>query len=176
MGNGYPAGSLKIDDLPSRYREGSFLLRNQSSAESAAPVRTRLIKRQNESVLFNYSTVPGRYSAKEPLCIKRKECDKIHKMINPQSPVRLKRTQILRIAAQNGVERLRVFGSVARGTDDEQSDVDFLVELAPDRSLLDLGNFLYEVRSLLGKEVDVVTEKGLQRRIRDRVLAEAVDL
>jgi uncharacterized protein len=97
-------------------------------------------------------------------------------MINPQSPVRLKRTQILRIAARNGVKRLRVFGSVARGTDDEQSDIDFLVELAPDRSLLDLGNFLYEVRSLLGKEVDVVTEKALQRRIRERVLAEAVDL
>jgi len=97
-------------------------------------------------------------------------------MINPQAPVPLKRAQILRIAAQNGVARLRVFGSVARGTDDEQSDIDFLVELAPDRSLLDLGNFLYEVRSLLGKEVDVVTEKGLQRRIRDRVLAEAVDL
>jgi uncharacterized protein len=116
------------------------------------------------------------HSADEPLCIKRMECDKIHRMINPQSPVRLKRTQILRIAAQNGVERLRVFGSVARGTEDEQSDIDFLVELAPDRSLLDLGNFLYEVRSLLGKEVDVVTEKGLQRRIRDRVLAEAVDL
>jgi predicted nucleotidyltransferase len=104
------------------------------------------------------------------------ECDKIHKMINPQSPVRLKRAQILQIAAQNGVKRLRVFGSVARGTEDEQSDIDFLVELAPDRSLLDLGNFLYEVRSLLGKEVDVVTEKGLQHRIRDRVLAEAVDL
>ena len=104
------------------------------------------------------------------------ECDKIHNMINPQSPVRLKRAQILQIATQNGVKRLRVFGSVARGTEDEQSDIDFLVELAPDRSLLDLGNFLYEVRSLLGKEVDVVTEKGLQRRIRDRVLAEAVDL
>src|SRR5689334_22535288 len=118
----------------------------------------------------------GGNSAKEPLCIKRMECDKIHKMINPQSPVRLKRTQILRIAARNGVERLRVFGSVARGTEDEQSDIDFLVELAPDRSLLDLGNFLYEVRTLLGKEVDVVTEKGLQHRIRDRVLAEAVDL
>ena len=97
-------------------------------------------------------------------------------MIKNQSPVRLKRAQILQIAARNGVKRLRVFGSVARGTDDGQSDVDFLVELAPDRSLLDLGNFLYEVRSLLGKEVDVVTEKGLQRRIRDRVLAEAIDL
>ena len=102
--------------------------------------------------------------------------DKIHRMMNPQSPVHLKRAQILQIAARNGVERLRVFGSVARGTEDEQSDIDFLAELAPDRSLLDLGNFLYEVRSLLGKEVDVVTEKGLQRRIRDRVLAEAVDL
>lgn len=97
-------------------------------------------------------------------------------MINSQSPVQLKRAQILQIAARNGVKRLRVFGSVARGTENEQSDIDFLVELAPDRSLLDLGNFLYEVRSLLGKKVDVVTEKGLQRRIRDRVLSEAVDL
>jgi hypothetical protein len=97
-------------------------------------------------------------------------------MISSQSVLRLKRIQILQIAARNGVKRLRVFGSVARGTDDAQSDIDFLVELAPNRSLLDLGNFLYEVRSLLGKEVDVVTEKGLQRRIRDRVLAEAVDL
>lgn len=107
---------------------------------------------------------------------RKTKCVKIHRMINSQSPVRLKRTQILQIAARNGVERLRVFGSVARGTDNEQSDIDFLVELAPGRSLLDLGNFLYEVRSLLGKEVDVVTEQGLRHRIRDRVLAEAVDL
>lgn len=97
-------------------------------------------------------------------------------MISNQSILYTKRKQILQIAAQNGVKRLRVFGSVARGTDDEQSDIDFLVELAPDRSLLDLGKFLYEVRSVLGREVDVVTEKGLQRRIRDRVLAEAVEL
>ena len=97
-------------------------------------------------------------------------------MINSQSPVRLKRAQILQIAARNRVERLRVFGSMGRGTEDEQSDIDFLVDLAPDRSLLDLGNFLYEVRSLLGMEVDAVTEKGLRRRIRERILAEAVDL
>ena len=71
---------------------------------------------------------------------------------------------------------MRVFGSVARGTDDEHSDIDFLVELAPNRSLLDLGGFLYEVRSLLGIDVDVVTEKGLRKRIREQVLAEAVDL
>jgi len=63
-------------------------------------------------------------------------------MISNRSVLRTKRKQILEIAAQNGVRRLRVFGSVARGSDDEQSDIDFLVELAPDRSLLDLGKFL----------------------------------
>lgn len=93
-----------------------------------------------------------------------------------QLVLRSKREQILQTAAHYGIRRVRVFGSVARGTDDERSDVDFLVELAPDRSLLDLGGFLYEVRSLLGTEVDVVTEKGLRKRIQERVLAEAVDL
>lgn len=97
-------------------------------------------------------------------------------MTKLQFVLRSKREQILQTAAQYGVRRVRIFGSVARGTDDEQSDIDFLVELAPDRSLLDLGGFLYEVSSLLGTEVDVVTEKGLQRRIREQVLAEAVDL
>jgi len=93
-----------------------------------------------------------------------------------QVVLRSKREQILQTAARFGIKRVRVFGSVARGTDDEQSDVDFLVELAPDRSLLDLGGFLYEMRSLLGTDVDVVTEKGIRKRIRERVLAEAVDL
>lgn len=79
----------------------------------------------------------------------------------PKTQVLLRNTrdQILQTAAQYGVRRVRIFGSVARGTDDAASDVDFLVEMTPDRSLLDLGGFLYEVRSLLGKEVDVVTEK-----------------
>jgi len=97
-------------------------------------------------------------------------------MSRMQIILRAKREQILQIAARFGIQRVRVFGSVARGTDDEQSDVDFLVELAPDRSLLDLGGFLYEMRSLLGTDVDVVTEKGIRKRIRERVLAEAVDL
>jgi len=97
-------------------------------------------------------------------------------MSRMQIVLRAKREQILQIAARFGIQRVRVFGSVARGTDDEQSDVDFLVDLAPDRSLLDLGGFLYEMRSLLGTDVDVVTEKGIRKRIRERVLAEAVDL
>jgi predicted nucleotidyltransferase len=71
---------------------------------------------------------------------------------------------------------VRVFGSVARGEADERSDIDFLVEMEPGRSLLDLGGLLMDLRDLLGREVDVVTERGLRRRIKDRVLREAITL
>ncbi len=87
-----------------------------------------------------------------------------------------KRKQILAITRRYGATRVRVFGSAARGTADEQSDIDFLIDLAPGRSLFDLGGMVYDLRQLLGKDVDVVTEKGLRPRIRDEILAEAVDL
>jgi uncharacterized protein len=87
-----------------------------------------------------------------------------------------KRTQILRIAARYGARNVRVFGSVARGDSGPESDVDFLVELEPGRNLFDLGGFLYEVSELLGRPVDVVTEKGLRDHVRPKVLEEAVPL
>ena len=93
-----------------------------------------------------------------------------------QKNLYLHREQILETARRYGARRVRVFGSVARGTADEQSDIDFLIDLAPGRSLMDLGGILYELRHLLGVEVDVVTEKGLRPRIRERVLSEAVEL
>ena len=71
---------------------------------------------------------------------------------------------------------MRIFGSVARGEAKLDSDVDVLVDLEPGRSLLDLGGLLMDLRDLLGCNVDVVTEKGLRERIRDRVLREAVPL
>ncbi|HXH08951.1 MAG TPA: nucleotidyltransferase family protein [Alphaproteobacteria bacterium] len=87
-----------------------------------------------------------------------------------------KRDAILRICAKHGARNVRVFGSVARGEADAQSDVDFLVDMEPGRTLLDLGGLLMDLRSLLGQNVDVVTERGLKPRIRDRVLGEAVAL
>lgn len=69
-----------------------------------------------------------------------------------------------------------MFGSVARGTADDRSDIDFLIDLAPDRSLMDVGGMVYELRQLLGRDVDVVTENGLRLRIREQVLSEAVEL
>jgi predicted nucleotidyltransferase len=90
--------------------------------------------------------------------------------------LRSRRNEILRVAAQHGARHIRVFGSVARGEADDRSDVDFLVELEKGRSLLDLGGLLMDLQTLLGRPVDVVTEKGLKSRIRNRVLDEAVPL
>ena len=84
-----------------------------------------------------------------------------------------KREEILRIAARRGAYNVRVFGSVARGEAGPDSDVDFLVELEPSRSLLDLGGLLMDLQDLLECEVDVLTEAGLRDRIRQRVLSEA---
>ena len=65
---------------------------------------------------------------------------------------------------------------MARGEADQRSDVDLLVDMDPGRSLLDLGGLLMDLRELLGCSVDVVTEKGLRRRIRERILKEAVPI
>ena len=85
-----------------------------------------------------------------------------------------KRQDVPRIARKYGARRVRIFGSVPRGEADNQSDVDFLVDLDPGRSLLDLGGLQFELEALLGCPVDVVTERGLKPRIRERVLREAV--
>jgi predicted nucleotidyltransferase len=74
--------------------------------------------------------------------------------------LRSRREEILRVAALHGARYVRVFGSVVRGEADERSDVDFLVEMERGRSLLDLGGLLMELQNLLGRPVDVVTEKG----------------
>lgn len=86
------------------------------------------------------------------------------------------RIEILRLAQQYGAMNVRIFGSVARGEADSDSDVDFLVAMEPGRSLLDLGGLLMDLQVLLRRRVDIVTERGLRPRIRDRVLKEAVPL
>ncbi len=71
---------------------------------------------------------------------------------------------------------MRLFGSVARGEAGPNSDLDFLVDLEPGRSLLDLGGLLMDLQRLLDRKVDVVTEAGLRPRIRPRILKEARSL
>ena len=90
--------------------------------------------------------------------------------------LRRKREEILRIAARHGARNVRVFGSVARGEADEASDIDLLVEFEPGRSLLEHAALLLELENLLGRKVDVVSDRGIKPRIRDRVLREAAPL
>jgi predicted nucleotidyltransferase len=71
---------------------------------------------------------------------------------------------------------VRLFGSVARGTESRDSDIDLLVELDRDRTLLDLIAFQQDASDILGRPVDVATPAILKAGFRERVLAEAVPL
>lgn len=90
--------------------------------------------------------------------------------------LKTKREEILRVATECGARNVRIFGSVVNGTADEHSDVDFLVEMEQGRSILDMGNLLVDLEALLDRPVDIVTERGLKKRIRERIVAEAVPL
>lgn len=84
------------------------------------------------------------------------------------------REQILRITARRGARNVRLFGSVVRGDTRAGSDVDLLVCMDSDRSLVDQVGLVLDLQDLLGVRVDVVPEDALHRAIRDQVLHEAV--
>ncbi len=87
------------------------------------------------------------------------------------------KTAIAEIAHRYGVRRIRVFGSVARGEDLPNSDVDFLVDLPQGYDLFTQRLPLTDALSdLLGRKVEIVPEHELNRHIRQQVLSEAVDL
>ncbi|HUU15046.1 MAG TPA: nucleotidyltransferase family protein [Terriglobia bacterium] len=90
--------------------------------------------------------------------------------------LRGKREEILRIAAKHGAYNVRVFGSVARGDARANSDVDLLVDVGPNRTPFFPGGLIADLQDLLGRRVEVVTERGLHWYLRDRVLREAVPL
>lgn len=87
-----------------------------------------------------------------------------------------KRAEILRIAREAGFDRIRIFGSVARGDDGPDSDVDLLVTPAAGASLLDLARLERSLSDVLGERVEVVPDSGLRASLREGVLDEAVPL
>jgi predicted nucleotidyltransferase len=87
-----------------------------------------------------------------------------------------KKNDILDIAAKYGASNVRIFGSVALGTANENSDIDFLVDMEAGRSLFDMGGLLMELKKLLNREIDIVTENGLHWYIKDNILKEAKSL
>jgi predicted nucleotidyltransferase len=89
---------------------------------------------------------------------------------------RTRRHEILDVAKTFGARNVRVFGSVARGKDTAASDIDLLVDLDPDRTLMDLGGLLMELQTLLGRPVDVTTEAMLRPHVREQALRDAIPL
>lgn len=87
--------------------------------------------------------------------------------------VQQKKKEILAVAHAHGLINVRVFGSVVRGEDNPQSDIDFLVDLEKGRTLLDLGGAFVKLQELLGRKVDIVTERGLHWYLREKILKEA---
>jgi hypothetical protein len=87
-----------------------------------------------------------------------------------------KRDKIIQLAAKYGASNVRVYGSVARGEATPDSDINFLVDFQPDYSLWNRIELMLDLENLLGRKVDISTEKTLHRRIKQRVLREAVPL
>lgn len=84
-----------------------------------------------------------------------------------------KRNAVMALAAKHGAKNLRIFGSVARGESGPESDIDLLVKMDDDRSLLDLSALRLDLGDLLGVKVDVVSEDGLYWLLRRKILREA---
>lgn len=87
-----------------------------------------------------------------------------------------KRKEILQVAASHGAQEVQIFGSLARGEAGPGSDLDILVKLEPDRTLLDLVAIKQDLEDLLNCSVDVVTEAAISPYIREQVLKEAIPL
>jgi predicted nucleotidyltransferase len=90
--------------------------------------------------------------------------------------LRTRRGEILALAARHGMRNVRVFGSVARGDDRPDSDIDLLVDVEPGRSLLDVIGFEQDLGQLLERRIEVLTDGGLSPYLQQRILEEAAFL
>ena len=96
--------------------------------------------------------------------------------MRPSEALAHHRTRIREIALSHRVTFVRVFGSAMRGDDAPGSDLDLLVEPTPLTTLMDIGAIRFELKQLLGIDVDVLTPNSLPARFREQVLRDAVPL
>lgn len=93
-----------------------------------------------------------------------------------EETVKTKREEIRRIAARHGATNVRLFGSVARGEAQPESDVDLLVDVAAQTSSWFPIGLVLDLEELLGRRVEIVTERALNKDFRESVLREAMPL
>jgi predicted nucleotidyltransferase len=97
-------------------------------------------------------------------------------MMGIQELLKAKRNEILDLTAKHGATKVRLIGSVARKEETQESDIDFLVEMESGRSLFDHAALILDLEALLGRKVDIASDRGLRPRVRERVLKEAIPL
>jgi predicted nucleotidyltransferase len=97
-------------------------------------------------------------------------------MSNLLSALQQQKSRIIDIASQYHAENIRVFGSVVRGEEDDESDIDFLVDFLPGSTLVEQVGLINELSAALGRKVDVVSERALNKYLKQQVLQEAVSL
>lgn len=90
--------------------------------------------------------------------------------------VQTNKEAIKKIASSHGAEKIKLFGSVAQGKSNANSDIDLLVSMNPGYSLLDIIAIKQDLEDLLGQDIDVVTEAAINPYIRDAILKEAISL
>ena len=98
----------------------------------------------------------------------------IREIINMADVIRQRRDKIMQLADKYGAKNIRIFGSFARGDNNSESDADFLVNM--EGSLLRRIAFIQDLEDLLGRKVDVVTEKSVHWYVREKIMKEAVPL
>lgn len=94
-------------------------------------------------------------------------------MMDEFQSIQQKKGQILDIIRQHRLRNARIFGSIARGEETVHSDIDFLVDLDEGCTLFDLGGASVKLQILLGRKVDIVTERGLHWYLREKILQES---
>lgn len=96
--------------------------------------------------------------------------------MRPSEALSTHRARIRQIALSHHVSAISVFGSAARGDDDEDSDLDLLVSPTDETTLLDIGAIRFELKQLLGIELDVLTPDALPEKFRAQVIKEALPI
>ena len=97
-------------------------------------------------------------------------------MMETFNTLQVKKTEILALATKHGASNVRLFGSVVRGEEQQDSDVDLLVDMQENRSLFDLIGLQQDIEKILDRKVDILTPNGINRYLKERILAEAAAL
>ena len=95
-------------------------------------------------------------------------------MMRPSAALQMYREQIRSVVLAHRASNARVFGSVIRGEDTDTSDLDLLIDPTSETSLMDIGAIRFELKALLGVNVDVITPKALPESFREQVLRESI--